>query len=626
MTSAISGAAQPNDDHAKPRRRRGRDYSANIGLIVVVFVVMGGAVLIAATLGLGAGVIIAGFTAIFFTLGVGGGSLRADLRKAAWYGPLTALSASVPRILVEYSPGAALALVCVIIFVAGLLPVLGKNYAQAGLGLGLATVLGFALQADTGLPGQTVAAAFVGVAFVVALRVLLKARDPSDVTRQLVAETLTGTEPGFDQAWTMWLRDKPTQWLGDILQVAVGYRTLRSLLNATDATVVDARAREVAAVVEALVPHKPRHDEADTAERTPGGGATLTRALQALDRIETLARLRDATPVRGTSAARKAFALASVRSALTWRSQILRHALRTALGVLLTFALAWATVGPRDPLVTSMATAAFAILQISWTQSLVKARQRVIGVAGGAALMALALWVLPPQLLLPLSLLAALAGLWLIADNQVLSIGSFVVVSVGMNVVGGGLDPTRTLLEYVLLLFGGVAVGLLIGFAVVPHLTPDRVDAQVSDATQAAADLLRCTARAVPADGGEPHRVAVSHMPLQPLSRLRTSVANLRSPLNPKDEQAGVLAADCASLAVQFETLAFVGILETGAGRLTAQTLGDAADLLAGASDDTPKRPVTPSDDAEFVQLARWVGNNSRDFQAAHRHGPRPPS
>lgn len=69
-------------------------------------------------------------------------------------------------------------------------------------------------------------------------------------------------------------------------------------------------------------------------------------------------------------------------------------------------------------------------------------------------------------MLLPFSLLAALAGLWLIVSNQVLSIGSFVVVSVGMNITSRGLDPTRTLLEYVILLFAGVAIGLLIGFAV----------------------------------------------------------------------------------------------------------------------------------------------------------------
>lgn len=121
-------------------------YSANIGLIAIVIVVMGGAMLISAQLGVGPGIILAGFTAIFFTLGIGGGSLRADLRKAAWYGPLTALAASLPRIIADYHLGLALALVAVVIFVAGLLPALSRNYEQAGLGLGIATVLGFALQ------------------------------------------------------------------------------------------------------------------------------------------------------------------------------------------------------------------------------------------------------------------------------------------------------------------------------------------------------------------------------------------------------------------------------------------------------------------------------------------------
>lgn len=46
-------------------------------------------------------------------------------------------------------------------------------------------MLGFSLQSDTGSAAQTVIAALVGVGFVVALRVLLKFRDPSDVTRDL---------------------------------------------------------------------------------------------------------------------------------------------------------------------------------------------------------------------------------------------------------------------------------------------------------------------------------------------------------------------------------------------------------------------------------------------------------
>lgn len=616
MTASHS-AAPSNDEPAVPQGRHGRDYSANIGLILVVVVVMGGAILISATLGLGASTIIAGFTAIFFTLGVGGGSLRADLRKVAWYGPLTALSASLPRILAEYNDAAALALACLIIFVAGLLPVLGRNHEQAGLGLGLATVLGFALQADTGSPGQTVAAAFVGVGFVIVLRILMKVRDPSDVTRQLAAGTLIEAEPGFEQAYMMWLRDKPVQWLGETLQVAVGYRTIRSILKADDAATVDLRAREVAAVVATREPGEPRPRAGDPSDSASPGGATLDRALQALDRIETAARRRDTTLVRDAAATRRAFTVASVRSALTWRSQILRHALRTAVGVLLTFLLAWSTVGPRDPLVTSMVTASFAILQISWTHTLFKAKQRVLGVAGGAALMAVALWILPQQLLLPLSLLAALAGLWLIASNQVLSIGSFVVVSVGMNVVGRGLDPTRTLLEYVLLLSAGVMIGLLIGFAVVPHLKPDRVDERVHRTRQATADLLRCTAQLAPPAARIPHRHGVPGALMRPLYRMRAAVVNLGSPLNRKDEQAGVRVADCTSLATRFETLAIVGVLEAGEGRLTAQTLSAAAEALLGLSDPSHNRDIEQADSADFVQLARWVGICSTEFLAS---------
>ncbi len=613
MTASHSEAAPASNEPATPRR----NYSANIGLIVVVVVVMGGAILISAALGLGAGTIIAGFTAIFFTLGVGGGSLRADLRKVAWYGPLTALSATLPHILAGYSYGAALALVCVIIFVAGLLPGLGRNYAQAGLGLGLATVLGFALQADLGSPGQSVAAAFVGVGFVVVLRILMKVRDPSDVTRQLAAGTLTEAEPGFEQAYTMWLRDKPVRWLGETLQVAVGYRTIRSVMEAGDAAAADLRAQQVAAVVATREPDEPLPSTGDPAGGTSPGASTLDRALRALDRIEEVARRRDTTQVPDAAVTRRAFAVASLRSSLTWRSQILRHALRTALGVLLTFLLAWATVGPRDPLVTSMATASFAILQISWTESLLKAKQRLLGVAGGAALMAAALWILPQHWLLPFSLLAALAGLWLIASNQVLSIGSFVIVSVGMNVTGRGLDPTRTLLEYVVLLFAGVAVGLLVGFAVVPHLRPARIDERVRHAREAAADLLRRAAQLVPPATGVPPQHAAPGALMRPLFRMRTAVVNLASPLNRKDEHAGVRADDCISLATRFETLAIVGVLEIGKGHLTAQMLSAAADALIGLSDDTPSRDEVETDAPEFVQLAQWVGHSSTEFVAA---------
>lgn len=272
------------------RRAQGRDYSASIGLFVVVFVVMGGAMLLAAQLHLGSGGIIAGFTAIFFAIGVGGGALRADLRKVAWYGPLTALSASVPRLLAGYDHWLGLALVCVIIFAAGLLHALGSNYAQAGLGLGIATLLAFALQAPTGTPAQSVVAAFVGVAFVVVLRVLMKARDPSDITRELVAATLTEDDPGFGQAYAMWLRDKPVRWLGECLHAAVGYRTIQGTLTPEEAATADERARRVAPLIATRRPAilEPGTDDPPAAPLTGTGG--LSHALLALRHVENAAR------------------------------------------------------------------------------------------------------------------------------------------------------------------------------------------------------------------------------------------------------------------------------------------------------------------------------------------------
>lgn len=65
------------------------------------------------------------------------GALRADLRRVAWYGPLTALSASVPRLVAGYDHWLVLALVCAIIFVAGLLPALGATTRRLVLVWGL---------------------------------------------------------------------------------------------------------------------------------------------------------------------------------------------------------------------------------------------------------------------------------------------------------------------------------------------------------------------------------------------------------------------------------------------------------------------------------------------------------
>lgn len=411
----------------------------------------------------------------------------------------------------------------------------------------------------------------------------------------------------------MWLRDRPVRWIDELLQVAAGYRTLRGTLSGDDAGRAGARAAEVAAIVRAREPRAEREPEPNVADaqRLPESTA-FNPAMRALDRIEQLALGRDSDVVEGAAVTRRIFARASVRSVLVWRSQILRHALRTVIGVVLTFFVAWATVGPRNPLVTTMTTAAFAILQISWSQTLFKARQRLVDIAGRAAVMALALWLLPHAWLLPFALLAALSGLWLIATNQVLSIGNFAVVSVGMNVVSRGLDPTRTLVEYVLLLLAGVTIGLLCGFVVVPHLQPDRVDQRVQSTRDTVAQLLWCVARLAPPADGEPRRAMDLDILVRPLYELRTAVVNLSAPLHRTDEQAGVRNDDCRSLATKFETLAIVGVIEAAEGRLTAPTLTAAADVLVA-----PLGSAEQLGSPDFIRFAAWVRAGSEEFRAA---------
>lgn len=260
-----------------------------------------------------------------------------------------------------------------------------------------------------------------------------------------------------------------------------------------------------------------------------------------------------------------------------------------------------------------MAMAAFAILQISWTESLFKAKQRLLGVTGGALVLSLALWLLPSSLLLPFAALAAFTGLWMMASNQVLSIGSFVVVSVGMNVVSRGLDPARTRIEYILLLFTGVAIGLLIGFAVVPHLRPKRVDERVRLATETTTDVLRAIAALPPAATWPSRWRSVPKPMTRPLFRMRTAVLNLGSPLHHKDEQAGIQLEDCAALATRFETLAIVGLLEVSDGGLTSATLRAAADALGGRDTDAPTGDACEAGSVKFVRLASGVGRRSTE-------------
>lgn len=611
--------------------------SAGVVLVVIVLVAAVSAIFLATELGFGASGVIAGYTAMFFVLGGGGGSLRAGLRKAAWFGPLMALSVSIPRILVEDHRWVALALACVVVFIACLLPALGPDYTLSSLTLGFSALMGLAVQTQTGAPWQTVCAAFVGVASVVVLRTLMSIRDPSAATRQLAAATLTADDPGFGQAYDTWLHDRSVRWIGEVLHGALGYRFVQQELApeeaAAAATAAKTAAQGVAARAAGSSPAASAAPTCPPTDASAAAGAAEPHASDAwraargyLDRVEDAARDRDERRSDGASAARHALTVARLRSVLTWRSQILQHAVRTTVGTLLVFLIAWGTVGPHDPLVISMSMAAFAIMQIGWAESLRKARDRVLGVALGAVLAALALWLLPHSWLLPVAMVAAVLGMALVLTNQVWSVGCFVVLSIGMNVSTRGLDPARTVVEYIVLLAVAVGIGLLLGFVILPRARPEPAAVRIRAVCSTAADLLRAQGvrvageRAARAEGtADSGSVRGDLMPvIVPLQRLITETANLRSALLPADERAGVTAEECDGLATRLETLAVLGAMEAETGRVPADALVAAAAVLDGGgaapAAGTDSGPGDAAAKSDFERLAEYVRDGSESL------------
>jgi hypothetical protein len=192
--------------------------------------------------GAGAAGIIGGLTGLFSLVAFMGGPLRADLRIAAVLGPLLVVAAAVPRLVAEASRPAAMALVVLLIFVAGLLPLLGPRFGNAGMGLGMTTVFGYGYAPVGGADHQqVVAAAVAGVAVALLLRTLMGISDPSKPTRDQVAEVLVADDPSAASATAFgtWLSDGKQGWLADALEgpPATGWRcTPQSWRGAVPAT------------------------------------------------------------------------------------------------------------------------------------------------------------------------------------------------------------------------------------------------------------------------------------------------------------------------------------------------------------------------------------------------------
>ncbi|WP_409494160.1 FUSC family protein [Amycolatopsis sp. cmx-11-12] len=484
------------------------------GFLLVLLVVLGGVSGLGFLLGLGNAAVLAALTALFCLIAAVGGPLWADLRLLAWFAPAVILAVGVPRLVGEVSQWAAIALLAVIVVIAGLLPVLGPRFVTVGLGLGMASLFGYGFQlTGTASAGQILGAPALAVGVIVLLRVLIGAKDPAKPTREALADALT--EGAQEHAARLWLADRPRRWTGGVLGGTFRYRAATGLLEIRRKRLdseeigetLDAAKEEAVRLADAVrSPTAP--DEVEPVRRKepaelPGATARLVTALwDSLESIRAAATERDESRVDVPKGLRKELRRIELSGAFSWRSAQFRHALRCGLGVAL--ALVVASFRPGDPLTVSFLLGTFAIMQPEWRDSLSKAWQRIGGSLGGAVVLALVLWLLPQGFLLPVGLVALLGGFSVMRTRPMIFNGCMVLMSVGMNATTKHLDPRYVLVEYLLLMVLAGAIALLFGFAAIPGVPKPGPAERFDTAVDATRTLLGSVGRKLRGDDVDP--------------------------------------------------------------------------------------------------------------------------
>jgi hypothetical protein len=484
---------------ARGKHTRKRPKGSPLLFVLMVLVVVPSVVL-ADHWGAGSAGIIGGLTGLFSLVVFMGGPLRADLRIAAVMAPLLVFAAVVPRLVAEASRPTAIAIVVVLGFVAALLPLLGPRFANAGLGLGFTTVFGYGYAPVGGADHQQViAAAVAGVAVALALRLLMGLGDPSKPTREQVAEVLVADDPAAATSTALgtWLSDGRQRWLADALDGASRYRLALHNAQRSGAARPDdvAALHDRATALADRLKAKPRRSAPAQADDPPAprpdpGHEAVAEAGKALDSVEQAIRERDTSTVRLEHDRRHQLKDAVLHPSARLRSVQLRHAFRTALGLLLMLVVT-SGLDRGDPLVSTVLLTTFGILQASWRDTLTKARNKIIGLVGGSLAVAVILLAVPSRFLVAIAAVSLCLGLWYIVTRPGLGNAFMVVVSVGFNAVTRDLDPENLLLQYVGLTACAVVIGVVIGFAVVPAFRPPPLRSRIASATEATAAVLR---------------------------------------------------------------------------------------------------------------------------------------
>ncbi|QDB78076.1 hypothetical protein FE251_00820 [Georgenia wutianyii] len=494
------GASAQSGNTAAPRRPRGSPL-----LIVLMIIVVVPSVLLADSWGAGAAGIIGGLTGMFSLVAFLGGPLWPDLRVALILGPLLVVAAALPRLVAESSRPAAIALVVLLTFVAGLLPLIGPRFANAGMGLGMTTMFGYGYAPMGGADHeQIIAAAVAGVVVALVLRVLMGISDPSKPTREQVAAVLVAEDPASAAAGAFgtWLADRRQRWLADALEGGSRYRLavraaeLSGRADPDAVAALRARAEDLAGRIKA----KPARAKADTPSPDPArspaaepADGPLADAARALDTVEQAVDGRDTTPVHLDRDRGEQLKEAVLHPSARLRSVQVRHAFRTALAVLLML-LVTSRLDRGDPLVSTALLATFSILQATWSETAAKTRNKIVGVVAGSLTVAVVLLLVPSDYLVMVATVSLCLGLWYVVTRPALGSAFMVVVSVGFNSVSRDLDPVNLLLQYVGLTACAVLLGVVLGYVVIPGFRPPPLRERVEAATAATVAALRASA------------------------------------------------------------------------------------------------------------------------------------
>jgi len=470
-------------------------------MIILMVIVLVPTLLLGQVFGAGAAAIIGGFVALFSLISSMGGPLRANLLRFSFVGPLVAVGSIAPRLLAEVSVIAAIALATIIVFVAGLLPLRSSRYNSTALGLGMGTLLGYAMPVGTTSALGLIAAALAGLVVSGLLLLVMGKKDPSAPTRAAVAGLFDESNVDFAGAFSLWVSDRSPKWLGSTLLAAGRYRLARRVVvsqsGSSDAAAesLDFAAELATHVADAI--RAPKSEGAAPTESSPTAAAETTvtdtpaisAMMTALHDAERAAAERDITPTAVSPTLRRTVDGQSVRAGIGQGAIQLRHAIRTAVAVLLAFCVSL-FLEPGDPLLPTLLLTTLGVVQASWHATLARALDRFGGILAGGVLVVLVLAFLPPSFLFPISMVGLAVGMWFITARPAIGTAGLIVMSVGLNAEVRNLDPFAVAIEYTILTAIALLIATVIGFAVVPSWRPAAIAVRVSRAIDEVAGVL----------------------------------------------------------------------------------------------------------------------------------------